>query len=107
MKQMKIRLDEQIYEDLRRWALERGCSLSSLVRVLLAQALGTRKPECRATIEDFTFIAAGRSRQDRLSPVSERHDDVLEAILIDDHRQSGDAFLGAQTPGGACPPGVR
>jgi hypothetical protein len=32
-------------------------------------------------MKDFTFIGAGRSRQGRLSPVSERHDEALVKSL--------------------------
>jgi len=79
MKRMQIQLDERTYEILRRQAFQKGCSLSSLIRELLVRPLGTGKAGRRASISDFTFIGAGRSRQGRLSPVSERHDEALAA----------------------------
>ncbi len=87
MKRTQIQLDERTYEALRRRAFERGCSISSLVRELLAYSLGAGKAKKRRTIKDFTFIAAGRSRQDQLSPVSERHDEALEEALMEEHRR--------------------
>jgi hypothetical protein len=70
-------LDERTYQTLRRQAFQKGCSISSLVRELLALSLGTGRAKQRTSIKDFTFIGAGRSRQRRLSPVSERHDEAL------------------------------
>ena len=81
MKQMHIRLDERTLETLRRRALEKGCSISSLVRELLTQSLRTGRAKQRISIKDFTFIGAGGSHQGRLSPVSERHDEALAARI--------------------------
>ena len=87
MKRTQIQLDERTYEALRRRAFEKGCSISALVRELLARSLGVGKAKHRPNIKDFTFIGAGRSRQDRLSPVSERHDEALEEALAKKHRR--------------------
>lgn len=87
MKRTQIQLDERTYEALRRRAFEKGCSISSLVRELLTHSLGVGKAKKRPTIKDFSFIAAGRSRQDRLSPVSERHDEALGEALMEEHRR--------------------
>jgi hypothetical protein len=87
LKRTQIQLDERTYETLRRRAFERGCSMSSLVRELLAGSLGTSKTKQRTSIKEFSFIGAGRSRQGRLSPVSERHDEALEEALMDKHRR--------------------
>ncbi len=81
MKRTEIQLDEQAYGALRRRAFEKECSISSIVRELLAHSLGTDKAKQRPTIKDLTFIGAGLSHQDRLSPVSERHDEALEEAL--------------------------
>jgi plasmid stability protein len=81
MKRTQIQLDERTYETLRRRAFEKGCSISALVRELLAHALGTARVRGRPTMKDFTFIGAGRCRQGRLSPVSERHDEALVKSL--------------------------
>ncbi len=87
MRRTQIQLDEETYETLRRRAFEKGCSISSMVRDLLAQSLRARKPKRKLAIKDFTFIAAGRSRQGRLSPVSERHDEALAEALVEKRRR--------------------
>ena len=87
MKRTQIQLDERTHEALRRRAFQQGSSISSLVRELLASSLGTTGPKRRASIRDFSFIGAGRSRQGRLSPISERHDEALEDVLIEEHRR--------------------
>lgn len=87
MKRTQIQLDEPTYEALRRRAVEKGCSMSALVRELLAHSLGTGKTKKRLSIKDFTFIGASRSRQGRLSPVSERHDEAMEEVLMKERRR--------------------
>lgn len=87
MKRTQIQLDERTYEALRRRAFEKGCSMSSLVRELMARSLGTGTATQQSTIKDFTFIGAGRSRQGRLSPVSKRHDEALAKALKDEDRR--------------------
>jgi len=87
VKRTQIQLDERTFEALRRRAFEKGCSIASLVRELLAQSLATGKPKQRLSIKDFTFIGAGRSRQDRLSPVSGRHDEALTDALMKARRR--------------------
>ena len=77
MRRTQIQLDDRTYETLRRQAFQKGCSISSLVRELLGQSLGPRRTKRPAALKDFSFIGAGRSRQGRLSPVSERHDEAL------------------------------
>jgi len=77
MKRIHFQLHERTYEILRRQAIQKGCSLSSLIRELLVRSLGTGKARRRASINEFTFIGAGGSRQGQISPVSERHDEAL------------------------------
>ena len=86
MGRIQIRIDERTYLALRRRAFERGCSISSLVREILGYSLGTRKAKRRTSIKNFSFIGAGRSHQDRLSPVSERHDEAL-AVRISKRKE--------------------
>lgn len=81
MRRAQIQLDERTYETLRRQAYERGCSISALVRNALARSLAPRASKRRPTISAFTFIGAGSSRQGRLAPVSERHDEALAEAL--------------------------
>lgn len=81
MKRTQIQLDEWTYETLRRRAYERGSSISALIRNVLAQSLRGRGPKRRVHLKQFRFIGAGRSRQGRLGPVSERHDEALAETL--------------------------
>jgi len=81
MKRTQIQLDDQTYAALRRRAYARGCSISALVRELLAQVLGTRRPPRRLTLRDLPFVGAGRSQQGAAAPVSERHDEALAEAL--------------------------
>jgi len=82
MKRTQIQLDERTYEVLRRRAFERGCSISSYVREVLAYSLGTTSSGRKRTLKDFRFVGAGRSIQGRLAPVSEHHDEALAEALL-------------------------
>jgi hypothetical protein len=87
MKRIQIQLDESTYEALRRRAFQEKRSLSSLIRKLLAEALDTGGPARRRSLKEFASVGAGRSRQGRLSPVSERHDEALADALEREHRR--------------------
>ena len=75
MKRTQVQLDEATYELLRGRAFEQGVSMSALVREALRQHL--RIGPAPRRLEDFHFIASGRSEQADLAPVSERHDEAL------------------------------
>ena len=76
MKRTQIQLDEQTYAAVRHRAFELRRSMSAVVRETLAEALNvSRAPATQ--IDDLTFVGAGRSRQPRGRPVSERHDRAL------------------------------
>jgi len=81
MKRTQIQLDDGTYQRLRQRAYEQGCSMSAVARDVLAEALGTARARRRRTVRDFTFIGSGTTRQGRLAPVSERHDDALAELL--------------------------
>lgn len=81
MRRTQIQLDEPTYETLRRQAYQRGCSISAVVRALLAQSLSTPRAKRRASLKQFSFIGAGYSRQGESAPVSERHDEALAEAL--------------------------
>ena len=87
MKRTQIQLDERTYEVLRRRAFEKGCSISSYVREVLSYSLGLSGTKRKRSIKDFHFIGAGHSRQGKLAPVSERHDEALAEILLKEHRK--------------------
>ncbi|MDE2717944.1 MAG: hypothetical protein OXI33_13175 [Chloroflexota bacterium] len=95
MRRAHIRLDEATYALARQRASAEGISFAAFVRRAVEQQLA---PEGRTLhdrrqlasrsmklprVEDFTFIGSGRSDQGDLSPVSERHDEVLEEAFSD------------------------
>lgn len=86
MKRMRIQLDEETYAAVRRRAYEGKRSVSAVVRDAVAETLGVRRPKERLGLRQFAFVGAGRSRQGKLSPVSERHDEALAAALWEEHR---------------------
>jgi hypothetical protein len=79
MKRTQVQLDEPTYQLLRKRAFERGISLSALLREVLQQYLagGASFPR----FEEFSFVGSGRSKQGKLAPVSERHDEALAESL--------------------------
>ena len=85
VKRTQIQLDEVTYEALRRKAFEKGCSISSYVREVLAYSLGTGAAKQKRTLKEFRFIGTGKSRQGGLAPVSERHDEALAEALAEEH----------------------
>ena len=87
MRRTQIQLDEETYEALRRRAFEEKRSLAAVIRRLLAEAMGTGSLRQRRNIREFASVGAGRSRQGRLSPVSERHDEALADALERAHRR--------------------
>lgn len=75
MKRTQVQLDEAAYRALKRKAFERGISMSALLRELVhGQLIPARVPR---SVENFRFIGSGQSKQGRLAPVSERHDEAL------------------------------
>jgi plasmid stability protein len=81
MRRTLIQFDETTYRRLRREAFRQERSVSSLVRELVTRGLqgeGAHKRAPRLT--QLSSIAVGRSRQGRLAPVSERHDEALAEI---------------------------
>ena len=80
MKRTLIQFDEDTYNKLRHRAFEQRRSISSVARELIAKGLEPGKHKKRRRVEQFSFIGAGRSRQGKLSPVSEHHDEALAEI---------------------------
>ena len=76
MKRTQIQLDEKTYDAVRHKAFTLRRSMSAVVRETLASALNVGRAPATA-IDDLTFVGAGRSRQPRGRPVSERHDVAL------------------------------
>lgn len=84
MKRTQIQLDDETYAAVRRKAYEEHRSISSVVRDALREKFGS-KGKRRLTLRSFPFIGAGGTRQGKLSPVSERHDEALAKALYDEH----------------------
>ena len=78
MKRTQVRLDEAMYHAVRRKAFEERRSMAAVIRELIARSVGTTPARSRPRrLAEFSFIGAGRSKQGRLSPVSEKHDEAL------------------------------
>jgi plasmid stability protein len=82
----QVLLDEATHRALRRRAYEEGRSISAVVRSILGPVLRGAKPKERLTLKDFKSVGAGRSKQGKMAPVSERHDEALAEALHEDLR---------------------
>lgn len=80
LKRTLIQLDEDTYDKLRHCAFEKGRSISAVAREILSDALRPKSRKKRTKVQHFSFVGAGRSRQGRLAPVSERHDEALSEL---------------------------
>jgi hypothetical protein len=82
MKRALIQFDEGTYRKLRQQAFQQERSISSLVREMVVQALpGVLSHERPKRVGQFLSVRAGRSKQGRLSPISERHDEALAVVF--------------------------
>jgi len=78
MKRTQVQLEEELYELLRQEAFERGVSISELVRSILRQhRMAGGEPQ-----GSLGFVGMGESEQGSLAPVSERHDEALEEVIL-------------------------
>jgi hypothetical protein len=78
MKRTLVQFDQGTYQKLRQKAFQQERSISSLVREMVVQALeGGAKHPRPTRLRQFLSVGAGRSKQGRLSPISERHDEAL------------------------------
>ncbi len=82
MKRTLIQFDEDTYHKLRHRAFEQGRSISSVARELVAKGLRSGKRKKLTRVDQLLSVGAGKSRQGRLSPVSERHDEALARISL-------------------------
>jgi hypothetical protein len=82
MRRALVQFDEETYHTLRQQAFRQERSISSLVREMVAKSLeggaGRKKP---TRVGQFSSVRAGRSKQGRLSPISEKHDAALAAAF--------------------------
>jgi hypothetical protein len=82
MRRTLVQLDETTYNRLRQQAFRQARSISSLVREMVARGLEADTVRKRRTrISQFSSVGAGRSKQGRLSPLSEKHDEALSAAF--------------------------
>lgn len=72
-----VQLDEGTYRKLREKAFRQERSISSLVRAMVVQGLEGDARAKPKRVKQFLSVGVGRSKQGRLSPVSERHDEAL------------------------------
>lgn len=81
MKRTLVQFDKETYRKLRQQAFRRERSISSLVREMVAKGLEGDARERRTQISQFSSVRAGRSKQGRLSAISEKHDEALTATF--------------------------
>jgi plasmid stability protein len=83
MRRSLIQFDDQTYQKLRQRAFQQERSISSLVREIVVKTLeghaGRGRPR---RVSQFLSVAAGRSPQGRMSPISEKHDEALAATFV-------------------------
>jgi hypothetical protein len=78
MRRTLVQFDEETYRKLRQQAFRQERSVASLVREMVAKGLTGSAARQRPTrIGQFASVRAGRSKQGRLAPVSEKHDEAL------------------------------
>ena len=78
MKRALVQFEVETYRRLRERAFREGRSIAAVVREMVAQGLESeRGPITRRRVSQFASVRAGHSKQGRLSPVSERHDEAL------------------------------
>ena len=76
MKRTQVQLDETMYALAKQRAFSEGRSMSSVIREAVVQYL-TSPAGRSSTLEDFSFVASGRSKPGGPRPLSERHDEAL------------------------------
>jgi hypothetical protein len=82
MKRMLVQLEEDTYRKLRERAFREQRSISSVLRELVANGLESAAGRKRAKrIGQFVSVRAGRSKQGRSAPVSEKHDAALAKTI--------------------------
>jgi len=82
MKRTLVQFDEETYQKLRQRAFRQERSISSLVREMVAKGLARHAVHERPTrVSQFLSVRAGRSKQGRLSPISEKHDEALASTF--------------------------
>ena len=78
MKRAQIQVEEEVYELLRHRAFKEKKSIAGVIREIVKRDISETDPHRPFSVKDFPFIGMGRSKQDSLKSVSERHDEALE-----------------------------
>jgi len=82
MRRTLIQLDEATYGKLRQKAFQQERSISSVVREMVEAGLeGEVRRAKPKRVSQFLSVASGRSKRERHSPVSDRHDEALPAAF--------------------------
>jgi hypothetical protein len=82
MRRTLVQLDEETYRKLRQQAFRQERSISSLVREMVSRGLESGAMRKRLVhVGQFSSVGAGRSKQGRMSPISERHDEALAVVF--------------------------
>ena len=81
MKRAQIQIDEELYELLRHRAFREKKSIAGIIREIITRDISQKDALPSPSIEGFTFIGQGRSKQDPLKPVSEQHDEALREVF--------------------------
>lgn len=82
MRRTLVQFDEDTYRKLRQQAFRRERSISSVVREFVLKGLEAETSRHTPTrVSQLSSVRAGRSKQRRSSPVSERHDDAVAAAF--------------------------
>jgi plasmid stability protein len=82
MRRTLVQFDEETYRRLRQQAFRQERSVASLVREMVAKGLEGDEVRKKPTrVHQFSSVRAGRSKQGRLSPISEKHDEALAAAF--------------------------
>ena len=80
MRRALIQFDEETYLKLRQKAFEEKRSISAVVREMVDKGFAKGKIKKYRLAQDFSFVGAGSSKQEKFAPVSERHDEALAEI---------------------------
>jgi len=81
MKRAQIQLEEEVYDLLRHRAFKEKKSIAGVIREIVKKDIFQPNHHRTFSVKDFTFIGSGHSKQGRLKPISERHDEALEEVL--------------------------
>jgi hypothetical protein len=81
MKRAQIQLEEKTFEALRQRAFQEKKSIAGLIREIIDKEMSLEARPKSLSLGDFRFIGAGKSLQESLEPVSEKHDQALEKVF--------------------------